>query len=147
MGRQGLSRTRRSVPRLPADVAILSIGASYIALSEYVAFGPRLWLPGLVSVLVVPLLIPHTRGHYRLARRISFVLLGIVTVSVVLRVFFLVTTLSDRGASALSVLVDAVVIWLSTVVTFAVCTGRSTAAGWPSARWTPTPARTSCSLR
>ena len=71
-------------------------------------------------MLVVPLLIAHTRGHYRLARRISFVLLGVVTVSVVLRVFFLVTTLSGRGASALSVLVDAVVIWLSTVVTFAV---------------------------
>ncbi len=120
MGRQGLSRTRRGVPRWPAAVAILSIGASYIALSEYVTFGPRLWLPGLVLVLVVPLLIAHARGHYRLARRISFVLLGVVTVSVVLRVFFLLTTLSGRGASALSVLVDAVVIWLSTVVTFAV---------------------------
>jgi uncharacterized membrane protein len=120
VGRQGLSRTRRGVPRWPAAVAILSIGASYIALSEYVTFGPRLWLPGLVSVLVVPLLIAHTRGHYRMARTISFVLLGVVTVSVVLRVFFLVTTLSGRGASALSVLVDAVVIWLSTVVTFAV---------------------------
>jgi hypothetical protein len=57
VGRQGLSRTRRGVPRWPAAVAILSIGASYIALSEYVTFGPRLWLPGLVSVLVVPLLL------------------------------------------------------------------------------------------
>ena len=73
-----------------------------------------------MSVLVLPLLIAHTRGHYRLARRISFLLLGVVTVSVVLRVFFLVTTLSGRGDSALSVLVDAVVIWISTVVTFAV---------------------------
>jgi uncharacterized membrane protein len=120
VGRQGLSRTGRGVPRWPAAVAILSIGASYIALSEYVTFGPRLLLPGLASVLVVPLLIAHTRGHYRLARTISFVLLGVVTVSVVLRVFFLVTTLSGRGTSALSVLVDAVVIWLSTVLTFAV---------------------------
>jgi uncharacterized membrane protein len=118
--RQGLSRTRRGVPRWPAALALLSIGASYIALSEYVRFGPRLWLPGLVLVLVVPLLVSHARGRYRLARRISFVLLGVVTVSVVLRVFFLVTTLSGRGESALSVLIDAVVIWLSTVATFAV---------------------------
>jgi len=42
------------------------------------------------------------------------------TASVVLRVFFLVTTLPGRGASAFSVLIDAVVIWVSTVVTFAV---------------------------
>ena len=55
-----------------------------------------------------------------MARTISFVLLGIVTVSLVLREFFLVSTLSERGASALPVLVDAVLIWVGTVVAFAV---------------------------
>ena len=118
--RQGLSRTRKGVPRWPAAVAILSIGASYIALSGYVTFGPRVWLPGIMAVLLVPLLITHARGHYRLARGISFVLLVVTTASVVLRVFFLVTTLSVRGASASSVLVDSILIWISTVVTFAV---------------------------
>jgi hypothetical protein len=59
-------------------------------------------------------------GRYHLARTISFVLLGIVTVSLVLREFFLVSTLSERGASAFSVLVDAVLIWVGTVVAFAV---------------------------
>jgi uncharacterized membrane protein len=49
-----------------------------------------------------------------------FVLLGIVTVSLVLREFFLVSTLSERGAFAFSVLVDAVLIWVGTVVAFAV---------------------------
>lgn len=120
VGRQGLSRTRRGVPRWPAAVALLSIGASYIALSDYVTFGPRLWQPALITVLVLPLLIAQSWQRYRLARRIAFMLLGVVTVSVVLRVCFLLTTLSGRNESALSVLVDAVVIWLSTVVTFAV---------------------------
>jgi uncharacterized membrane protein len=100
------------VPRWPAAVAILSVGASYIALSGYVTFGPRIWLPGFMAVLLVPLLIAHARGHYRLARGIGFVLLFVTTASV--------TTLSGRGASALSVLVDSVLIWVSTVVTFAV---------------------------
>ena len=118
--RHGLSRTRKGVPRWPAAVAILSIGASYIALSGYVTFGPRVWLPGIMAVLLVPLLITHARGHYRLARGISFVLLVVTTASVVLRVFFLVTTLSVRGASASSVLADSILIWISTVVTFAV---------------------------
>jgi uncharacterized membrane protein len=66
------------------------------------------------------LLTAHARGRHRLARTISFVLLGLVTASLVLREVFLVTTLSGRGASAFSVLVDAVLIWVSTVVTFAV---------------------------
>jgi len=101
-------------------VAILSIGASYLALSDYVTVVPRFWLPGLMTILVVVLLIAHARDRDRLARTISFVLLGVVTVSLVLREFFLVTTLSGRGASAFSVLADAILIWVSTVVTFAV---------------------------
>jgi uncharacterized membrane protein len=101
-------------------VALFLIGASYVALSDYVTIGPRVWLPALITVLIVPLLSAHARGLYRLARGISFVLIGVVTASVVLRVFFLVTTLSERGESALSVLIDAALIWVSTVVTFAV---------------------------
>jgi uncharacterized membrane protein len=120
VGRQGLSDTGRGVARWPGAVALLSIGASYLALSDYVTVEPRIWLPGLMTVLVVALLGVHARGYYRLARTIAFVLLGVVTASVVLREFFLVITLSGRGVSAFSVLIDAVLIWISTVVTFAV---------------------------
>jgi len=123
VGGQGLSDTQSGVPRWPGAAALLSIGASYLALSDYVTVVPRFWLPGLMAVLVTILLIAHARGHYRLARAISFALLGVVTISLVLREFFLVTTLSGRGTSAFSVLVDAVLIWVSTVVTFAVWYG------------------------
>lgn len=120
MARRGRVRTPRDVPRWPGAVALLSIGASYIALSDYVTVVPRLWLPGLMTVLVVALLTAHAGGRYHLARRISLVLLGIVTASLVLREFFLVSTLPERGASALSVLVDAILIWVGTIVAFAV---------------------------
>jgi uncharacterized membrane protein len=108
------------VPRWPATVALLVIGASYVALSENVTVGPRAWLPGLMTVLVVPLMSAHARGHYRLARRISFVLIVVVTLSVAISVFLLVTTLAERQTSPMSVLVDAALIWMSNVVTFAV---------------------------
>jgi hypothetical protein len=101
-------------------LALLCIGASYLALSDYVTVVPRLWLPALMTVLVAALLSAHAWGRYRLARGISFVLLGVVTASLVLREFFLVSTLSERSASAFSVLVDAVLIWVGTVVAFAV---------------------------
>jgi uncharacterized membrane protein len=120
VGRRGLVRTLRGVGRWPGAVSLLSIGASYLALSDYVTVVPRLWLPALMTVLVVVLLSAHAGGRYHLVRTISCVLLGIVTVSLVLREFFLVSTLSERGASAFSVLVDAVLIWVGTVVAFAV---------------------------
>ena len=120
MGRRGLVRTPRGAGRWPGAVALLSIGASYLVLSDYVTVVPRLWLPALMLVLVVALLSAHAGGRYRLARGISFALLGVVTASLVLREFFLVSTLSERDASALSVLVDAVLIWSGTVVAFAV---------------------------
>jgi hypothetical protein len=101
-------------------VALLSIAASYLALSDYVTIVPRYWLPGLMAMSVAVLLIAQARGRDRLARAITFVILGIVTASLVLREIFLVTTLSGRGMAAFSVLVDAVLIWVSTVVTFAV---------------------------
>ena len=120
MGRPGLSETRRGTPRWPGAVALLLIGASYLALSDYVTVVPRYWLPGLMAMSVVVLLVAQARDRYRLARAISFALLGVVTGSLILREIFLITTLSGRGASAFSVLVDAVLIWVSTVVTFAV---------------------------
>jgi uncharacterized membrane protein len=101
-------------------VALLSIGASYLALSDYVTVVSRFWLPIFIAISVVVLLGAHAQGRHRLARAITFVLLGVVTASLVLREVFLITTLSGRGASAFSVLVDAVLIWVSTVVTFAV---------------------------
>ena len=120
MGRQGRSDAREGAPRWPGTVALLSIGVSYLVLSDYVTVVSRFWLPGLMTVSVVALLIAHARGRYRLARTISLVLLGVVTASLILREFFLVTTLSERDASAYSVLADAALIWVGTMVTFAV---------------------------
>jgi uncharacterized membrane protein len=120
VGRQVPPLSQKGVPRWPAAVALLLIGASYIALSESVTVGPRAWLPGLMTVLVVPLMSAHAGGHYRLARGISFVLIGVATASVSLSVLLLLTTLPGRGASGLSVLIDAPVIWVSNVVAFAV---------------------------
>jgi hypothetical protein len=40
VGRQGVSDIRRGVPRWPGAVALLSIGAYYVALSEFVVVLP-----------------------------------------------------------------------------------------------------------
>jgi hypothetical protein len=63
VGGRGLSDTRRGVSRWPGAVALLSIGASYLALSDYVTVVPRFWLPGLMALLVTILLISHAQGR------------------------------------------------------------------------------------
>jgi hypothetical protein len=68
MVRQGLSLSRRGVPRWPGALALLLIGASYLALSDYVAVVPRFWLSGFMATSVVVLLIAQARGRHRLAR-------------------------------------------------------------------------------
>jgi hypothetical protein len=82
------------VPRWPAAVALLAIGASYVALSEDVMVGPRAW---------------GCRPHDGVGRAADERARS-----------WLVTTLPGRQASASSVLVDAALIWMSNVVTFAV---------------------------
>jgi hypothetical protein len=57
VGRQGLSDTRRGIPRWPGAMALLSIGASYPALPDYVTVVPRFWLPGLMALVVVIVLV------------------------------------------------------------------------------------------
>jgi hypothetical protein len=38
-------------------MALLSIGASYLALPDYVTVVPRFWLPGLMALVVVIVLV------------------------------------------------------------------------------------------
>ena len=50
---------RHGLPRWPAAVALLAIGALYAVLSDGLTLGPRAFLLALVAVLLVPLLTAH----------------------------------------------------------------------------------------
>ncbi|HEY6674860.1 MAG TPA: hypothetical protein VIZ59_08055, partial [Rubrobacteraceae bacterium] len=71
---------RTGVPRWPAAVALLAVGALYAVLSEALSIGPRLFLLAFVAILLVPLTTAHLRGSHLLARRISLGVIGFVTV-------------------------------------------------------------------
>jgi hypothetical protein len=83
VGGQGPSDTRRGVSRWPGAVALLSIGVSYLALSDYVTVVPRFWLPGLMALLVTIVLISHARGRYRLLTVVQCMLSLVVVVVLV----------------------------------------------------------------
>jgi uncharacterized membrane protein len=120
--RNGAQPSQRGLPRWPAAVALLAVGALYGVLSDDLTLIPRAFLVGFVAVLLVPLLTAHLRGSYRLARAFGFGVIGLVTVALVVSVFLLVSSSlrGGTGTSAPALLQDAALLWVINVVTFAV---------------------------
>jgi uncharacterized membrane protein len=118
--RNGAPPGRSGLPRWPAAVALLGIGALYTVISGGLTLGPRAFLLALVAVLLVPLLSAHLRGSHRLARGFAFVVIGIVTAAVVASVFLLVSSSLGGRTSAPTLLRDAALLWVINVATFAV---------------------------
>jgi uncharacterized membrane protein len=111
---------RSGLPRWPAAVALLFVGALYSVISGGLTLGPRAFLLVFVAVLLVPLLSAHLRGSHRLAPVFAFVVIGLVTVAVVASVSLLVSSSFGRRTSAPALLQDAALLWLINVVTFAI---------------------------
>ncbi len=117
---EGARPDRNGLPRWPAVVALLAVGALYAVLSDGLTLGPRAFLLGLVAVLLVPLLTAHQQGRHRLARGFAFGVIGLVTVAVVVSVFLLVSSSFGGRTSAPVLLQDAALLWVINVATFAV---------------------------
>jgi uncharacterized membrane protein len=118
--RNGARPGRSGLPRWPAAVALLAVGALYAVISDGLTLGPRAFLLGLVAVLLVPTLTAHLRGSQRLARGFGFGVIGLVTLAVVVSVFLLVSSSLGGGTSAPELLRDAALLWVINVATFAV---------------------------
>jgi len=113
-------RPDRPVPRWPAYVAVLIIGALYAVVSGTLTFGPRAFLLALVSVLLVPLLSAHQTGRHRLAHLLGLVLVGLVTAAIIGSVSLLISSSFGGQTRAPALLQDAALLWIINVVTFAV---------------------------
>lgn len=114
------NRGRAGMPRWPAAVALLVIGAIYAEVSDGLSVGPRVLLLGLVAILLVPLMFAHARGRHRLSRWLALGTTTGVTVALAVSVLFLVSLVPGRGTPAPSLLRDAALLWVANVVTFAV---------------------------
>jgi len=139
--REGARSGQGALPRWPAAVALLAVGALYAVLSDGLTLGPRAFLLALGAVLLVPLMTAHLRGSHRLARGLGFGVIGLVTVALVISGFLLVSSALDRGTLAPALLRDAALLWVINVVTFAVWYWEKDGAG------KGTLAKTSCSPR
>ncbi|MGI4788230.1 MAG: hypothetical protein ACRYFS_05210 [Janthinobacterium lividum] len=111
-------------PRWPAVIALLGGVGLFGVLPRYLSFGPR-WLPAVVvTVLLVPTLLSHIRGHHTINRVLGLFIAGVET-------FFLVASLIKLIHSLLHphigghtetperLLISAGALWLTNVLVFA----------------------------
>ena len=108
------------VPRWPAFIALLTIGALYLLVSARLTPGPP-WLP-LVAVvaLLVPRVVAYVRGRHLLTRHLGLVLISLLTLAIITSTVFLVVALLGRTVAAAVLLRGAAVMWVANVLTFAV---------------------------
>jgi hypothetical protein len=109
------------VPKWTVSIGILLIGVIYYFLPGELTFGPTWILLVIELALILPLWIFWATGHtlsYKVTRRMSFLLLGIITLALVLGVFFLITHLA-AFTSGIKLLRTAALLWLFNILVFA----------------------------
>jgi len=116
-------------PRWPVLVALLAVGGLYLALPEYLTFGPSWFLPAVVTALALPTLVFHRMGRHRLDRILGFLLNGLVTSALVASLLLLLTRLPARKEAPADLLQGAGALWVTNVLVFALWYWRLDAGG------------------
>lgn len=106
-------------PRGQALLAVLAIGAIYLALPRNLVLGPIWLLPTLIVILLVPTVLSHRVGRYSLNRTLGMIINGITTLALIGSVILLVRTLPAHRSSPLQLLRAGGLLWLTNVIVFA----------------------------
>src|SRR5947199_6402146 len=106
-------------PRWQALLAVLAVGAIYLALPRNLIVGPIWLLPTLIVILVIPTVISHRTGKRSLNRALGAIINGITTFALIGSVILLVRALPSHKESPLELLRSGALLWLTNVIVFA----------------------------
>ena len=106
-------------PRGQALLAVLAIGAIYLALPRDLIVGPFWLLPTVIVVLLVPSVVSHRVGRQSVNRILGIVINGITTLALIASLFLLVRALPAHRESPLQLLRSGGLLWLTNVIVFA----------------------------
>ena len=106
-------------PRGQAVLAVLAIGAIYLALPRNLVLGPIWLLPTLIVILLAPTVLSHRMGRYSPNRTLGMIINGITTLALIGSVILLVRTLPAHRSSPLQLLRAGGLLWLTNVIVFA----------------------------
>lgn len=106
-------------PRWQALLAVLAVGAIYLALPRDLIVGPTWLLPTLIIVLLIPTVVAHKAGKRSLNHALGIIINGITTLALIGSVVLLVRALPSHRESALKLLLSGGLLWLTNVFVFA----------------------------
>jgi hypothetical protein len=106
-------------PRWQVLLAVLAIGAIYLALPSNLIVGPIWLLPTLIVVLLIPTVVSHRTGRRSLNRALGMLINGITTLALIASVGLLVRALPSHKESPLELLRSGALLWLTNVIVFA----------------------------
>ena len=96
------------------------VGGLYLLISDRLTLGPSWLLLVVVLTLLGPLTVARLRGLRTLARWLGLAVIMVVTLLVAASVVFLVGQLPGGTISSADLLLDAAMIWVANLLTFAV---------------------------
>jgi uncharacterized membrane protein len=115
----------RKEPRWPATLAIIAAIVLYLSLPDRYIFGPRIMLPILEAILIIPLSLAapnRTTTETRWQRWAAVALIAVVNIANVASLVLLIyrlTHANPKGTPGTSVLLAAFEIWVTNIIVFA----------------------------
>lgn len=106
-------------PRWPAFVAMLAAGGMYLGLPEPFTVGPSWLLLVVIVVLVIPIVVSHRRGDHNVARLLTFVANGAITLSMIGSLAVLIHGIPEHRFTPLTLLRSAGAMWITNILVFA----------------------------
>ena len=110
----------RGVPRWPAALALLVVGALFLLVSNQLTLLPPLVTFAVIAVLMLLLAVALLFDRHDIGRKIALAGVSIATVAVVSSAGYLVARLLGSDLSPETMLSGAGLIWVANVVTFSV---------------------------
>jgi len=111
------------VPRWPASLALLTCVALYVVLPNRLVIGPRLLIPALIVLLLIPLAARRHRhpDESPRVRHLTLTLITLTTLANVTSMVLLVQRLLDTSVSQGRALIySAVSVWLTNIIVYGV---------------------------
>jgi uncharacterized membrane protein len=106
-------------PRWPAFVALFAAGFVHRSLPERLSVGPSWALLVITIVLLLPIIYSNHRGHYNVARILTFTATGVITCAMIASLGLLISGIPKHQDPPETLLRAAVSLWITNVLVFA----------------------------
>lgn len=116
-------------PRWPALMAVIAAGGLFSALHSDLIVGPRLLLPAVLVVLMVPTVVSHQIGRQDLNRRFGLAVTSVITLGLIVSVILLISALPSHRQAPTDLLLSATSLWFTNILVFALWYWRLDAGG------------------